>query len=121
MLGTLTALHDFFGEIGTFYNSNEVPDKYTYPYGTFSATITEYANNSLMNMIIWDKNKSLVRLTEFADKIEKAVPTEGVRIEAGEDGVFILYRGNPFVQYYPQEEKDYHAYYYNLEMRSFNK
>ena len=82
---------------------NEAPEDAVYPYVVFEArrlSATNFLENYLLEINVWDKYHTYSRVEHFIKKIEKGLDRE---YDLGKDGLIICYKGNS--QPVPDENK----------------
>ena len=120
---------DFWKQIGIpCYSSNNVPLKdrngkdIKMPYLTYDYAVTEFATSAFIQVVLWTRSvASIAELSELSDRIVKLIPAyagAGITLPDGR-GVIRIYRGTPFMQSYPQDDKDVKANYFVLEVRTY--
>jgi len=89
------------------------------PYITFEVVRGDYFVPSYTSAVIWDFSRSFTKLWAVAGAIEAAIPAIGGYTVDFEGGFLRIMRGSPFIQIYPQEQKDITALYINIEITSY--
>lgn len=122
------ALLEFWESFGVkaFLKGNEktVPNgAYDYaemPYITFELCNSGFFEHSVVETKVWTKSESLNPVLEILEKIEKAIPHEGVTLDV-EGGAVAFYRATPFIEYCPDENPAYKVGRVRIETVSYIK
>jgi hypothetical protein len=114
-------LFEFWGQFGIpvfvdGYADTETP----LPYITFDVETTEFADETILRARVWTRDDSFDFVTDTLDKIAKVIPSEGVVINI-KGGAVVLYRSNPFIQYFPTDEKDLKVGYVSVIAKQYKK
>lgn len=92
MSEVLQALYEFWSQFGIpAYLSDQVSEKATYPYITYTAETAGLCNGTVLTAFNWHTSNEERR--EMLDKIAKAIPVGGVVRNVG-DGYIHIFR-NP--------------------------
>lgn len=128
MVELMQAYQAFWEEAGIpAFPQNNVPNEDIYgnpvtmPYITYTYAATDYFDSTIIQSIIWTSAAaSLRQLSEISAKIFEMIPATTGRtlILPNGKGAVRLYRGTPFMQDYPQEERDIKANYFVVEVKT---
>lgn len=119
MIGTATALYNFFSGFGIpAYNESTVPDDAELPYIVYQLVEPEWDGRTIMYVRVYYKNKtSNFAAMQKADEVAGAV---GPGIRLGFDGGYVVLRPEtPLIQQLPSEN-DIHGALITLQINSFH-
>lgn len=91
-------LYEFFNQFGTSFVSNSVPSGTEYPYITYTLETEGYFNTGIMQVMVYDKNYSFVKVAEIADSIINKIKGGYKLPIKNNDGIIYLENGSPNTQ-----------------------
>lgn len=111
------ALHKFFSSFGMkAYEENSVPDEVKtkdMPYITYEVVTSSLdIQNVALSCQIFHKSNSLMKINAAVEKLSEAL-SGGAKLQC-DTGWIVLYRGTPFAQNRPTEDKSVKAKYINI-------
>ena len=123
------AFQAFWEKLGIpVYPANNVPLKdkdgntVKMPYLTYDYAATDFAESTYVQLVLWTRSvASIKELSELSAKIIELIPAQkgiGIFLPSGK-GAIRVYRGSPFMQNYPQPDKDVKANYFVLEIKTY--
>ena len=119
------ALLRFFSQFATAYiegfaiefSEDNKPKEPAMPYLTIPAIMPESLQSTFLTVLVWSRSASFIEAQEIVAKIANAIPFGGATsLEVG-GGSISIYRANPFIQTYPQQDKNLKAFRLLLEIR----
>lgn len=123
MSDILAALYAFWSQFGIpAYLSDQVPEKATYPYITYTAASGAAFSTSVIVAYAWYKggNETNTDRRKIADAIADAIPNRGALIELPSGGCLVLDRGSDFQTLYQDpEDEDVIAVRTSVEVRYY--
>lgn len=106
-------LYDYFNEFGVNGFLEKAPPNTPFPYLTYTLSYSENYADNLIQVRIWDKSSSVVKVVELADDIGDNIG-DGRTIKGLEGGTLWLKKGEPFAQFVPEEDITIKSIYLNI-------
>ena len=108
------ALHEFYNSFGIpAYEENSVPDTAKLPYIAYEAITSQFdSDNIALTCSVYYKSNSLTQINAFTEAFSEAL--RGGRKLLCDTGYIVLYRGEPFAQNRPTDDKTIKAKYLML-------
>lgn len=113
MTDIFESIYAFLSQIGIpVYPENGIPSDAVLPYMTWTPIQTNWDEDSIMSVRIWDRSTNYKRLAALVDKLGEALKDD-TTLKTG-TGYIYLYRGTPFAQPQPLQDTDVKVMYINI-------
>ena len=76
------------------------------PYITYTLSRPEFADFTILTGTIWDRRATFGLVDDVLAQAAEKIPTGGITVDLGDNGMFVFYRSTPFTQYLPPENED---------------
>ena len=123
MTELIKAYQLFWEEAGIpAYPGNNVPNDAEMPFITYAYAAADFAEHTILQSFLWTKAKgSISELARLTGKVFEMIPakTGRVLLLEGGKGAVSLFRGAPWMQDYPQEDKDVKSNYFVVEVATY--
>lgn len=92
-----------------------------FPYITYSFSTGRYGEGDISTAQVWTRSTGNAQLFGIIEQIAAAIPNEGgINIPVGDgQGVITLWRSNPFIQPYPQEDPMFRVRLVSVQIRNY--
>lgn len=102
------------------FHQDGVPEGQAFPYLTYQTSDLGILKSGFYEIFIWTRQNTLEQLANFETALHEYIPAIGKRVLLkNKKGSLILYRGNPFIQGYAQEDKLIKSCRALIEVRSY--
>lgn len=76
------------------------------PYITYEAARPAFGDFVILTSCVWTRGVAWSLVDDILAQAAEKIPESGARLDLGADGVIMLYRSKPFIQYLPPEGGD---------------
>lgn len=104
-------LYNYFNQFCPCYAKGNIPKNAKRPYITYTVDDTPEFEDNIIQVMVYTESKSLSKITEIVDKIEKSLGN-GITIKANGTNFTTMYlrKGSPFAQYMNEDDTEMSAY-----------